>query len=149
VPFRFGDPITITAAAINLTATPDPGGTLRLAVYRDAAGAPGAVIQQTTIPADTTGVKTWTFTAPISFAAGETFWIALVVQGTGSPGGSTGQPQRNLSYTGVSTPTFTFGQGTTSAGMHYWSMPTGPFTDNPTHDVEVSNTSPMIWVRKQ
>jgi hypothetical protein len=149
VPFRFGDPITITAAAINVTAAADSGGTLRMAVFRDNAGAPGAVMEQTTFPADTTGVKTWTFAAPLSFAAGGTFWIAIAVQGTGTPGGTTGQPQRNFSYTGVSAPAFTFGAATTSAGMHYWPLLAGPFTDNPTHSVEVSNTMPIVWVRKQ
>lgn len=75
----------ITAVAINNTAAANAGNVHRVGVFADGgSNAPGALIEQGTVAADSTGIKTLTLSA--TAAVSGLFWIAVGPQGSGTVG---------------------------------------------------------------
>lgn len=140
-PFRFPGAVGITALGLNVTGAADAGFVLRLAIMRDNGGTPGDVIEQGTVDPTTTGAKTLTLSATASLSAGEAFWCAAAVQGTGAPGSCWG---------GSSPLNSTNDNGASYSGGYrgsYYSSESGAIPNSPTTIIDNANRTPFIVVR--
>lgn len=149
-PFIFGEALSITAMSIYVTGAGNAGNVVRLALFRDAGFAPGALIEQGTVAGDSTGAKTLTLAASAAFAAGEVFWIGAAPQGTGSPGStwmSLGVPGL-AAMDGEQSASWSASSAMFGLWPRYLTI-SGAFTSNPTVILDGNGTRiPMIAVRR-
>lgn len=86
-PFRF--PVDASVTAIGFEVTGVAAGTspvYRIGLYLSDGtdGLPGTLFEQTTVAADSIGVKTWTLSTPRAITAGALIWVAFALQGVGA-----------------------------------------------------------------
>lgn len=87
-PLIITDPLGLTVTQMNFTvATAGAGSTVRVGVYADSAGLPGALIQEFTAgaPIDTTTTGSKAVTGLNRALAPGKYWVAVVAQGTTAP----------------------------------------------------------------
>ncbi|MBB2956778.1 hypothetical protein [Pseudoclavibacter helvolus] len=97
IPVSFEALTVISDLAVSVI-TAQPGGSVRLGVYADDAGAPGArLVDAGSVAVTSEGEKTVALAAPLRLVAGD-YWLCYVVQGAanvalvGAPGMSMGVP---------------------------------------------------------
>lgn len=75
--------VTLTSISINCTTLGGTGSVVRLGIYKDNAGRPGALLLDAgTVSTNTTGTKTITISQAVSPGL---YWLAACAQGTPSP----------------------------------------------------------------
>lgn len=148
-PFYFQDEVSITAAAINVTAAGTAANTVRVGLYSPSAiNRPATILGQGTAAGDSTGVKTITFGAAVVVQG--LVLAAAAPQGASSPGSTWLGPGISIgafpqSETGASWSATIV--GASQSWEMYWDTGGSAFANNPTVTIGANTRMPMIGLR--
>lgn len=140
-PVYFPRPITIDQLGANITAAGDAGCVLRIGVFADAAGLPGSVLADVTVPADAIANPMTTLGTPLKLAAGW-YHVGGVVQGV-----TVTQPTVSVTTTAIDGFLIFNPSVTTVAPVGYSKGGITTALSAYGTTISTSNLSPRIWAR--